>query len=203
MENIKKIISPSRFSTFSKRGRDDHEALNYYLWDISLCQSLYPCLHILEITLRNTIHNSAIKQYNRNDWYDLIIHNQDKARLDKVKKSFKNRPLPDDIIAALTFGFWTTLFNKRYQNFARPILKNAFPYMPKKIRSPETIRKRLNNIRRLRNRVFHYEPMYNNTKLKTRHDEIVEVIGWIEPEMEKLNLKLDTFDVVYSAQPQK
>ena len=65
--------------------------------------------------------------------------------------------------------------------------------MKAKVRTRATLSKRLNKIRRLRNRIFHYEPIWYYNDLKQQHEQILETIGWIEPRMKDMILPIDQF----------
>jgi hypothetical protein len=56
----------------------------------------------------------------------------------------------------------------------------------------------MNHIRRLRNRVFHHEPIWYWKDLRQQHNEIIEAIGWINPAMMSFIQTLDRFDEVNS-----
>ena len=61
----------------------------------------------------------------------------------------------------------------------------------------------MDRIRRLRNRVFHHEPIWHLPDLPKQHELILETIGWISPAMLAATRLLDRFDSVYTrgAQP--
>ena len=56
----------------------------------------------------------------------------------------------------------------------------------------------LNDFRKLRNRVFHHEPIWNHSDLAATHQEMLNVAGWISPEMKLLLQTIDRFPAVYS-----
>lgn len=53
-------------------------------------------------------------------------------------------------------------------------------------------------IRRLRNRVFHHEPVWHLRDLEEQHQRILETIGWISPAMPEMTRLIDRFDSVYT-----
>ena len=111
----------------------------------------------------------------------------------------KNRPLEAPrIVAELTFGFWTSLLNSYYEQKLWPwMLLTAFPCMPRHIRTRHTLSRRLNEIRELRNRVFHHERISNDVNLPQRHAAIVEAVGWISTECSQLLQCADRFQEVH------
>jgi hypothetical protein len=94
---------------------------------------------------------------------------------------------PDRIVSELTFGFWVALLSSPYDaRFWRPdrsrALKTSFPAIPKSLRQRQTIYKRYNELRSLRNRVFHHETIWNRVTLDNDLDKLAEAISWISPE---------------------
>ncbi|HKK10318.1 MAG TPA: hypothetical protein VJ939_05745, partial [Bacteroidales bacterium] len=61
------------------------------------------------------------------------------------------------VIAELSFGFWTSLFDSRFEKTLWKNLRLAFPNCPKHIRQRKTMSSKFNGIRKLRNRIFHHE----------------------------------------------
>jgi hypothetical protein len=101
------------------------------------------------------------------------------------------------VVAELTFGFWVRLFNTEFELILWKDLRRAFPFMPKYLRKRKHISAPLNNFRNFRNRVFHNEPIcWNFDKLQQIHDEIVEVLGWINKDLPLWIASFDRFDQV-------
>lgn len=115
---------------------------------------------------------------------------------------------PDRVIPELTFGFWNSLLDSRYERLpahcldphARPLwpflLKPVFPHAPRYLRTRAQILTRLNAIRKLRNRVFHHETIWHHPNLNQVYAEIMEAIDWISPEMEQMIRAVDGFSIV-------
>ncbi|WP_413613352.1 hypothetical protein [Bdellovibrio sp. HCB-110] len=157
-----------------------------YLWNCALSESLYESLHWLEISLRNNIHTAASHVWG-NSWLtngQLLAPEQrlvDEALERLIKEGKKTNP--EDITAALNFGFWTSLFRKDYEQKLRPILPRIFPYVtPASDRTRKIISDRLNTIRKFRNRVFHFEPIISY-KPEIRYGEIKQAMEWMAPEL--------------------
>ena len=68
---------------------------------------------------------------------------------------------------------------------------------PRSIRSRDTLYRRFDKIRALRNRVFHHEPIWNRDDLLQCHDEIVEYIGYVNPTLRGVVDLTDRFATVY------
>ncbi len=203
--NIKNIISTERLEAYSKKdGATPCISFARYLWNMAVCESLYSPLQIAEVTLRNSVHQALSKHYGRNDWYNaftlnpygVIQLNNAKTIIRRQKKSF----ISADIVAELQFGFWISLFDKKYYNTAIPaaILKNAFALVPKHERTPQIQKAKWDKIRVLRNRVFHHERIIHWNDLATQHVNILNAIKLISPEMYELAMALDRFNKIHT-----
>lgn len=101
------------------------------------------------------------------------------------------------IVAELSLGFWVTLFNKEYELILWKPLRKAFPNMPKLQRQRKNISPPLNNFRLIRNRIFHNEPIcWNLEVLKEKHNQIIQTLKWIDPELPQFLAHIDRFNIV-------
>lgn len=201
-------LSAERLNAY--RGRlpqaaPDLQLFGRYAWNIALCESLYPSVQMLEVALRNTIHQAATQHFKRTDWFDTPgvlqqFHERDAVTKAKAALTLHNKPLDAHrIVAELTFGFWTSLLDRRYEQILwPPLLKDAFPYMPRKHRTRANLSKRFHTMRQLRNRIFHHEPIAHWRDLARQHGEIVEAIAWIAPAAKDLVQAIDRFPTVHA-----
>ncbi len=94
----------------------------------------------------------------------------------------RRTPTTDDIVAALDFGYWTSLMSRDVEPILYAAgLYRAFPYAPRsrgKTPARGTIAWRLNEVRRFRNRVMHHEPVFNRIDLRQDFRNIVQVCRW-------------------------
>ena len=203
-ESLLRALSTSRLAPYRHDDDGGSQLIPYsrYLWNTVLSESLYCVLQGLEVTLRNSIHDSITRYLDKEDWFEDILLEPQRIVLEDVKERLKGQKKPMDLgqlVASSTFGFWVSLFNSRYENILLPeLLADIFPSMPKRIRKRKTISRRLNGIRRLRNRVFHFEPIWHWESLPRQHDEILETIAWINPSMGELVRITDRFPETYS-----
>lgn len=177
-----------------------------YLYNTALCEALYPLLQHLEVSLRNSWHHALTAEYSRPDWYDLettFLWDDEVGIVEKAIKKLdrQKRPVdPDHIVAELTLGFWTTLLDLRYEYVLWPrLLKSAFPRMNRTLRTRVVLSSRFNRIRTLRNRVFHHEPIWHWRDLGQQHQELVEAIEWLNPELATVAKAGDRFPGILAA----
>lgn len=178
-----------------------------YIYNVEISSALYNSLHMLEVALRNGIHREAAKHFRNKFWF--LDHTILKAKdvstmancLARLEGKAKVLPVPaGKVIADTTFGFWTNLFITDYDvRFWRPIIHRVFPHAP---RTSSLTRKamfaRLDPMRfKLRNRISHYEPIWQFSDLQARHDEIIETIYWLNKPAGEAAVLIDSFPRIY------
>ncbi|MDQ3655376.1 MAG: Abi family protein [Chloroflexota bacterium] len=167
-------ISATRLGAYRSQGGSDLEMVVNYLWNMELSEALYPCLQTFEIALRNSIHSAFSEHYITELWFDR--HNLlewQKKTLQEARDQLTTYQKPHEagrIVAELPFGFWSSMFNRPYEQVwyadGAVLLERVFPHLPRTLRTRKQISQRVERIRRLRNRVFHYEPIWNKTDLQ-------------------------------------
>lgn len=176
------------------------DIIGAYHWNLLICQRLYPFIHSVEIALRNSIHQAASKKFETEFWFDIVITDgKSRSILEDTKNDLSRRfkhVSASDIVAALTFGFWTTLIKqKTYANSHNPnrlwpdLIPLVFPYFPRGDDERKNISDRFEEIKLIRNRLFHHEPIWKFKKAKTsqeciaelrrKFNDIFKAIGWI------------------------
>ena len=202
-------VSKSRFSAYQvgTDSADYQTGFAKYVWNIALSESLYPALQCVEVAIRNSIHNAVSEKYSNYDWFDCVLVDPEAAFLKRAREEVRRQKgkasSPNDILSALTFGFWTGLFRSNYEQVLWPqLLKEVFPYVPPAIRTRNQIARRVHRIRNLRNRVFHHEPVWHWNDLESHHSNILDVIGWINPDMLTLVKLVDRFPKIYGHGPE-
>lgn len=199
LQCLRRAISHKRLIKY-RLSETDREAdlLSRYFWNIALSECFYPVLHNYEVALRNHFYQLIANVYG-DDWLININIRQNilcigeeakvKREIENLKQQRRNKPyrlITDDIISSLGLGFWTNLSYAKYEDKSRlyPILFTDFDFMPKlsrNIRKRKTLSTRFGKIHKLRNTIFHHEPIWDYPNLKQEHDDILESIRWISP----------------------
>lgn len=190
LENVIKTISYPRLSKYRQYGgNDNRRAYHLYRWNTGLSQHLYLPIQAWEIAYRNALAGFLHWKYGR-DWpYDARLQRQlgreESAKLataigrQRQQRSVQ-RPETGQIVADLTSGFWVALLSKRYEipfalrpggNLGR-ILPSSGPL------SRAHAWERMNNLRDLRNRIAHHEPIFH-LDLDKRWRELQEALAWL------------------------
>ena len=199
LEEIEASLSRERAGTYLEAvGGDRRRAIRLYTWNTAISASFYGPLQGLEVTLRNAMHRRLAGRYGPS-WYDNADTGLDKGALERVSR-VKAALARDDrendtarVVAALSFGFWVSLVGAggrlvtggkaNYEmTLWRPALRGVFPYRTKLTR--KQVHRPLNDLRALRNRIAHHEPIFARD-LNRDHERILDVVGWISPAMRR------------------
>jgi hypothetical protein len=199
-------VMPARLNAYRQPGLSDLDVICCYLWNLSLSEALYPSLQTFEIGLRNALHNGLAFRFGRQDWYDHPRHFLDPTATSaiadaKKELSIAGKPFePGRIVAELSFGFWTSLFNRKYEQPATrlwpQLVQRVFPHRPSHIFTRDHVAKRVESIRRLRNRAFHHERILH-WPLQNCHADLLDAIYWISPTLHHAAVASDRFPTIY------
>ncbi|MFM2243217.1 MAG: hypothetical protein RLZ97_2072, partial [Verrucomicrobiota bacterium] len=186
---------------YRQDGVDPKLTLARYMLNMALSESLYPTLQFAEIALRNAVHREVTARCGTDAWYDspqsrLTPWQQDKVTEAKATLRRNRKPLtPGRIVAELTFGFWTGFFNNPHARtgIGAFLSRKAFRHAPASEQYQAKLDRRWQDIRDLRNRVFHHERILHWRDLDARHQAILEIVSWMSPELHDLANSLDRF----------
>jgi hypothetical protein len=177
---IEKSLSPERLAKYISAAQGNKKrAIQLYERNTALSEALYGVIQGLEIALRNALHNTLRKELGLDDWYDYAgLEEKEIESVQKAKDSLTNwgkTATPGRVIAELTLGFWVQLTSKKYEKALWvKYLYRAFPIKLNR----KVLFQRLDNIKRLRNRIAHHEPIFSRN-LRQDYIEIIETIKWI------------------------
>lgn len=200
-------LSKERLDTYRPGGGSEIDMVATYFWNLALSEALYPTIQALEVALRNGIHSAASRLYQTPYWFDRpnVLLPRELDAITDVRAELVQLNKPQNagrIIATLRFGFWTSLLSRPYErslwhanNLA--LLRGALPHLPRRHRTRGAVWRRCDEIRRLRNRIMHTEPIWNRPGLRDEHRATLEAIGWISPTLLAIMIQMDRFPDVY------
>lgn len=218
VSNLEKLVSRPRLERYRPEDRDDLETAVNYLWNVALSESMLQGIAALEIAMRNAIHNALTQHIGTEYWFQAVLRPNEMKMVDDVWRILSRRhqhpPAPGKIIADLTFGFWPMLFATEYHdlwwNAKASLFKSVFPHIPTGVPPRQAITRkgvhdRLDLCKNLRNRVVHHEPIFQGiiqlnkpiAPLTIVHEQIVEVLAWIDPQLVFTLNVVDRFPDVY------
>lgn len=202
-KNLKKGISSDRLVAYGAHDNADHVILiSRYMWNIALCESLYPILQISEVSLRNLIHDRLTIKLGTDNWFDVVslteYQNKEIEKAEMKLERLRKIKTPGALVAELNFGFWTSFFNKRMRgsNLTSFIMK-GFKGVPKDQKNLPNFESKWESVRELRNRVFHHERINHWKDLKDQHSQLISMITWINPSMKIMIEMIDRFPDVH------
>ncbi|MCB0930079.1 MAG: hypothetical protein KDB70_19690 [Mycobacterium sp.] len=193
---IDALLSEARFARYLDRYSGNRVlARRLYTWNLAASSALWGPIHVLEIAVRNALHDRLVERTGRGDWWaDTHVHlcASERDSIDSAIATLQRRgtdnPSSDQVVAATSFGLWVGLTGDgvprdrllSYETtFWQPRLQHAFPHRGERRR--KYIHARLNDIRVLRNRIAHHEPIYRSP-LQQLHDDILEIAGMVHPD---------------------
>lgn len=203
LASLDRIISHERLARYLTAANGNTQlALRLYERNMNLSEILFGYLHGLEVAVRNSIHVTLRAELGTATWFDtrtalpwsrnaemLEFTKPMRVMVGNAKASAGAAAQPGKILAELTFGFWPNLLTGRFHTpLWVPCLHKAFPHA-RETRS--IIHWRLEQIRRLRNRIAHHEPILTSAnRVYTgytadpflRLPDIERCVEWLSPE---------------------
>lgn len=184
--NLESSHSPERLAPYyALAGGDKELGFRLYAWNSALSQALYTPLQALEVALRNGIGAKLQAAYGA-QWFELNpgppLQYPLPDMLLTVRTQLGQRGIIADhgrVVAELNWGFWTGILAKRYETslwrpHLRLVFQSAAPLTRDKIFVP------LDDLRRLRNRIAHHEPILNRN-IAADYAAILSLIAYICP----------------------
>jgi hypothetical protein len=182
-----KFISADRFATYeSVTGGDAGVALRLYVWNIAVSSAFWGPLQVLEVALRNALHERLIACFGREDWWNAeslaltTVHQQIIATAHERLAQERKMPTSGRIVAQLSLGFWVGLLGAGHNyemTLWRPALRHAFT---EGVGTRRQLYKDFDRLRTFRNRIAHHEPIFHR-HLAADHMHIVRLIRLISP----------------------
>lgn len=185
-EALEMALSLERFGRYLDWASGDRSrAIELYTLNTLISESLYTPLQMLEVALRNRIHAVMTEAVNESWFHEpgLLLGEWQPEQLAKAIQDIeanKKEATPGRIVAALTFSFWTAMFGKDYETLWQTTLHKIGRKPDGKGLRRKDFSGPLAQIRSLRNRIAHHEPviMWN---LQKRYESMLEMTGWLSP----------------------
>ena len=183
---MEQALSLERFGRYLDWAAGDRaRAIELYTLNTRISESLYTPLQMLEVALRNRIH-AVMTEARHEDWFHDASFLLGKWQPDQLAKAIeevregRREPTPGRIVAALTFSFWTAMFGKEYETLWQTTLHRIGRRADGKGLTRKHFSGPLADIRTLRNRIAHHEPIIM-WDLAQRYRKIIELTGWLSP----------------------
>lgn len=178
--NIIKDLSEARFAPYLKSaGFNKQYAFSLYLYNARLSKAFLFPLHILEVTLRNRMSEIFSREFDDKWFQDKAFRSGLSAEsMDALDRGIKRakRHNKEDIVATLTFDFWSNLFRPEYDRFVWQTNMKAL--LPNASLTRKEFERVVRNINDFRNRIAHYEPIHK-INLSQMHVDILDTLSWL------------------------
>lgn len=150
-------------------------AVSLYGWNAAVSSAFLHPLHICEVTVRNAVSEALSQIFGANWPWDPGFVGSLPLRVGRFRPrnevlttaaavGSRANPSTGKVVAEMKFAFWEHLFTLRYQpTIWNSQIQAAFPHAPVGLQ-PHQIRAdihtRLLQVRALRNRIAHHEPIF-------------------------------------------
>lgn len=202
MPNIVEILSPERFGTYRGWSSGDEAlAIRLYTYNVLLSTALYGPLHMLEVALRNVV-DSRLEGAFGADWFDhpgVLKTTYQTVCVRKARETLAREGKAGDhsqLIAELNLGFWSSLFSREVHR----LWGTLRPAFQAKGTQRHQIAGQLRDLRILRNRIAHYEPILA-LPLGQRYASITTLTGWLSPSAAAWIAETSTWPGLYPGVP--
>jgi len=188
-------------------------AFELYRWNMDVGDALSWSMHFAEIAVRNGVSVYLSERYGAG-WADNpdFRNRLDRNEADALRKAVDRQatarrpdpPTDDQIVADLSLGFWTGLLKQRY---AIPYAwSRGLPVIFPEIQPTPSLRDiqlRLQEIRQMRNRVAHHEPVIHrgSAKLIAARNMAMDLVAWTNASAAKFLREQDPLGPVLGRDP--
>lgn len=190
LHHLPNALSAPRFATYLQaRGGDRADALALYRWNIEVSSAFLVPLHVLEVTLRNAIVE-AIEGVHGGTWpwsagFIRSLPNPPAPNYSPtrdLRALCQKHQTAGKIIADLKFVFWEKMLTSRHQgrlwgNAFPVVFPNAPQVLGGSAQNRADLRNDVEEIRKLRNRIAHHEPIFTRA-LHDDLDRMVRAVRW-------------------------
>jgi hypothetical protein len=213
--DLEKALSKPRIGRFLIAAKQDKEkALILYRQNIELSKTLFGLLSVFEVTIRNYIDKHYSEKFADSEWLKnqcgqggMFSHPsfikygfEPRTKILTTIAKLGNKYTHDRLVAELSFGFWNYMFAPIQFLVGGQSLHKIYENRPKGT-NQKLIFNQLDEIRSLRNRIAHHEPLIFNSKdqISTGQTEktygiILKHTEWLGFDPLKLYHKLDNMN---------
>jgi hypothetical protein len=218
-EEILAAVSAPRLTYYSQylNCNTNPSKVGAYYSFLELSGKFFPLIQLIEVSLRNSIHQIAATHYKNARWYE-VHPTSEKSKLlvsnaiQKARSELNSVPTPDDIVSRLTLGFWVYMLDSEYRDTKSPcylwtpenkkkVFSNARNAWGAEL-SIKAIFEEFQQVLNLRNRLFHHEPIWKKhgcnsldiavNNVMKNYDFLLKILAFISPAKIKLLTAMKT-----------
>lgn len=192
-DDLVSLLTPERLAPYLRESDGDEGlALQLYSWNAAISAACMEVIAYVEVILRNAVDRELSKHaeeatrripwfmtpYVTGDSHETITRSVELTR-SRLRGISHHRDSRDQIIAGLSFGFWTELFGSKHEDLWRSALSNALPGTVAGRRKNVTAK--LERLRPFRNRLAHHDSLLSKDILY-QLEEMLTLAEWISPD---------------------
>lgn len=211
LHHLPDVISGPRFGTYLRaRGNDRAAALMLYRWNLEVSAAFMGSLHLCEIAMRNGIADAIEAAHgSRWPWTEGFIRSVPSAvegynAQRDLRNCAERHRTAGKVIAGLKFVFWEKMLTSRFQrSIWQHHFSTFFPGYDGALGingARAACRDNLEDIRLLRNRIAHHEPIFARN-LQDDFDRIERLVRWRNPTAADWLIKIETVTPLIETQP--
>lgn len=160
---IRQAVSDPRFAPYLREaGGDEDDALALYQWNGEMTAAAFELIGYVEVFMRNAIDTALANSYGDAEcgipWLlrEPPLHDDASRQVTEVRQRLRaqNRDSRHQIVAGLSFGFWSGMLGVKYEDEWRASLRHAFPGGNGTRKEASTL---VSDIRKFRNRLAHHD----------------------------------------------
>ncbi len=188
LQAVKNALSAARIGTYETATGttgNDPKALELYAWNAQVSGALLVPLHICEVVVRNSVSEALETLYGQRwPWSPVFEHSLPNPSVGysprkDLQNARRNNQTTGKLIPELKFVFWQKMFTGRHDTrLWNPHLTAVMPNLdqnkPINVLRQEVYQE-LEQIRMLRNRIAHHEPIFNRN-LTDDFQRIVDLV---------------------------
>ncbi|UJW34334.1 hypothetical protein L3Q67_11520 [Saccharothrix sp. AJ9571] len=186
-------------------GCDKAKALELYEWGSRTSSAAFEVVGHLEVLLRNALDRSLRRHFREDQrgipWFLLPTPGGEHVAEAVATVRERLRPLGQEsrhqIIAGLSFGFWSGLLGTRYEELWRDCLHRAFPNSSGKRKQVAVAVER---VRKFRNRLAHHDSTIN-VDIPFEVRQIFDLAAYIDADAANWLKQRSTVMAVYAQRP--
>ncbi len=206
------LLTEKRLAPYVRESDGDiGRALELYEWSSAIAAASMEVVSYVEVMLRNAVDRELASYAEEGDrripWFmipsvtgtshDAISKDVEKTR-GRLRGLNARRDTRDQIIAGLSFGFWTELFGSRHEELWRAALRHALPGTPNGQRKNVTAK--LERLRPFRNRLAHHDSLLAQDIL-FHLEEMLTLAEWMSPEARRWLERRERITELYKERP--
>ncbi|SNY80781.1 hypothetical protein SAMN04244553_2353 [Nocardia amikacinitolerans] len=200
------LLSKPRLLPYLDAADQDKEvALRLYAWTSRTAAASFEIVGHLEVLLRNSLDRRLREHYREASvgipWF--LMPTPGGESLSEAVETVRARLRPmnqesrDQIVAGLSFGFWSGLVGRKYEQLWRDCLHRAFPNSSGQRKQVSSA---IEGVRKFRNRLAHHDCLLNvDVPFEIRR--VLEVARYIDVDAEGWLAKLSSAMDVYAERP--